>query len=625
MRAFKIVLLALLISSLTLPLASGFSEEYRFPWHPVMMDISIASNGSFAIAGITLSEYGKIPDHMCPIDSPGTYIGCRDLSRREYLIVEIGDGVRYVNATPAIGRFNFTAISIAPIGKRWFIVGIQQGTPCEFTICPNASYTVMEYFPGEDRIGRPVHLSWAEAQVLFHLPDAISSGGEASNGSLVFSFPYAGENYSVPTEALGDYLKLLNFTDSSGLMSESLLKLFRAVPFRGGVLLYLPSYGLEPYTPESYSFREYLLVRNEFNLYSPFDWIGHSGFVCLPDNGTLGDLTKGIFPPLLYYRGGKLIPVMNISVEAFNRTLGEGERFLCSWPVMRIQNGSRAEFGGSSSPPEFELPKDKGAYISVLKPMPHPSPNNMTLIDFCLNSNNCMHAEFENGSLTYLKIPFPGLFYYLNGRWLYRSIDSRVCSEVCTYGDTSRYNRTFVYNPAEKTLIPLESWNSSSSPRRAAFQHRGPVNKTSIPLQECAPTPEAAKMLKKVRVGDGFIFYYPAYAPRVSILGHETVVLWGSYSSATRARLNETCILFYSLGGNITFALKPKIAPVNVSVGMWNVELGVPYLDTSNSLNVSVEVPENTSTTETPGGGGICGPALLVGLALTPALMRRRR
>ncbi len=139
------------------------------------------------------------------------------------------------------------------------------------------------------------------------------------------------------------------------------------------------------------------------------------------------------------------------------------------------------------------------------------------------------------------------------------------------------------------------------------------------------PNAGSRQNAQKVRVGDGFIFYYPAYAPKASILGHETVVLWDSYSYATRARLNETCILFYSLGGNITFALKPKIAPVNVSVGMWNVELGVPYLDTSNSLNVSVEVPENTSTTETPEGGGICGPALLAGLSLVPALMRRRR
>ncbi len=625
MKLFRIVFIALLMSSLALPLSSGFSEEYTFPWHPVMMDISVASNGSFAIAGITLSEYGKIPDQVCPIDSPDTYIGCRDLSRREYLIVEIGDGVRYVNATTVLEGFNFTAVSIAPVGKRWFLVGIQQGTSCEFGVCPNASYTVMEYFPDEDRVGRPLHLPWGEAQVLFHLPEAMSSEGKASNGSLIFSFPYAGENYSVPTKAMENYLKLLNFTDSGGLTNESLLGLFRAVPFRDGVLLYLPSYGLEPYTSKPYSFREYLLVRNEFNLYSPFDWVGHSGFVCLPDNGTPGNLTKGIFPPLLYYRNGRLIPVMNVSVEAFNRTLEDGERFLCSWPVMKIQNESRVEFGGGSSLPEFKLPKGEGTYISVLKPMPHYSPSNMTLIDFCLNSNNCMHAEFDGGSLTYLQIPFPGLFHYLNSRWLYRSIDSRVCSEVCTYGDASRYNDTFVYNPAEKTLIPLESWNLSPSPGEETPKHLNRESGKSIPLSECVPTPEATKMLKKVRLGDGFIFYYPFYAPKVSILGRETVVLRGSYDSATRARLNETCILFYTLGGNVTFALKPKIVPVNVSVGIWKVELGVPYLDTSNSLNVSVEVPENTSTTETPGGGGICGPALLAGLSIIPALIRRRR
>ncbi|WP_297521207.1 CGP-CTERM sorting domain-containing protein [Thermococcus sp.] len=610
---------------MSLPLASGFSEEYTFPWHSLMMDISVASNGSFAIAGITLSEYGKIPDQVCPIDSPDTYIGCRDLSRREYLIVEIGDGVRYVNATAALKGFNFTAISVAPVGKRWFIVGVKQGASCEFGVCPNASYTVMEYFPGEDRIGRPVRIPWAESQVLFHLPDAISAGGGASNGSLVFSFSYAGENYSVPTEALGDYLELLNFTDSSGLTNDSLLKLFRAVPFRGGVLLYLPGYGLEPYTPEPYSFREYLLVQNEFNLYSSFDWVGHSGFVCLPDNGTPGNMTKGIFPPLLYYRGGGLIPVMNISVEAFNRTLEDGERFLFSWPVMEIRNESRAEFGGSSSPPEFKLPENKGVYLSLLKPMPHYSPNNMTLIDFYLNSNKCIHAEFENGSLTYLKIPFPGLFHYLNGRWLYQSMDAGSCPEFCIYMRTPRYNRTFVYNPAEKTLIPQDSWNLSPSLSGETPKHINQESGKSIPLSDCTPTPEATKMLKKVRVGDGFIFYYPAYAPEVSILGHETVVLRGSYDSATRARLNETCILFYSLRGNVTFALRLRVVPVNVSVGMWKVELGVPYLDTSNSLNVSVEASESTSTTETPGGGGICGPALLAGLSIIPALIRRHR
>ncbi|WP_297419572.1 CGP-CTERM sorting domain-containing protein [Thermococcus sp.] len=100
-------------------------------------------------------------------------------------------------------------------------------------------------------------------------------------------------------------------------------------------------------------------------------------------------------------------------------------------------------------------------------------------------------------------------------------------------------------------------------------------------------------------------------------------MLGDSYDSATLVGLNETCILFYDSGGNITFALKLRIVSVNVSIGTWKVELGIPYLDTSNSVAVSIDAPGNTSTTRTPESHGICGPAFLVGLTLVPVLLRR--
>jgi len=624
MRAFRIALIALLIASLALPLSAGSPNGYMFPRHPVMMHLSVASNGSFAVVGITISEYGRIPGYMCPIDSPGTYIGCRELSRREFLILELGNGVKYVNLTGSLAGFNFTSFSVVPIGERWFLIGVKKGHPCEFGICANVSYTVMEYFPG-GKLGKPVSVPRDEAWVLFHLPEAMAAGGKASDDSLVFSFSYAGENYSVPAEAFRDYLELLNFTDSSGLTNESLLKLFRAVPFRDGVLLYLPGYGLEPYAPEPHSLREYLLVRNELNAYSPFLWAGHKGFVCVPGNGTSKPMTDGIFPPLFYYHGGRLLPVMNISVETFNRTLKDGERFRCSWPVLGTPNESRAEFGGNSSPPEFKLPKVEGVYTSLIKPMPHYSPNNLTLIDLCLNSGSCLHAEFDGGSLIYLRTPFSGLFFRLNGRWLYHSMNAGDCHEFCIYGRTPRYNRTFLYDPAKKMLIPLDSWSPGSFREKTAPQHPGGENVWRP--SKCIPTPESSKMLKKVRVGDGVMFYYPVYAPRISLKGRETVLLGGPSGLAVFAELNGTCVLFYRAGEGTTFALRPDVMPVSVPVGNWTVELGVPYLDTANSLGVSVEIPENTTSSGTTGttGPGICGPALLVGLSVVAALIRRNR
>jgi len=45
----------------------------------------------------------------------------------------------------------------------------------------------------------------------------------------------------------------------------------------------------------------------------------------------------------------------------------------------------------------------------------------------------------------------------------------------------------------------------------------------------------------------------------------------------------------------------------------------------SSSTTTSSSSTPSQSTTSTKGGGGICGPAALVGLALVPLLLRRRR
>ncbi len=66
---------------------------------------------------------------MCPIDPPGTYIDCHGLSRREYLLFEVGDGVRYINITDSLVSFDFTAISIAPLGEEVVYRGDTSGSP----------------------------------------------------------------------------------------------------------------------------------------------------------------------------------------------------------------------------------------------------------------------------------------------------------------------------------------------------------------------------------------------------------------------------------------------------------------------------------------------------------------
>ncbi|CAD5244731.1 CGP-CTERM sorting domain-containing protein [Thermococcus camini] len=643
MRTSRFIVLLLIIGVILPQQATAEpAPGYRFPDHPVMMRLSVASNGSFALIGITLSEYGKLPDYMCPVDSPNTYIGCRELSGRKYLLFEVGDGVKYVNLTDSVAGFNFTAFSAAPLGRKWFLIGVRHLSPCEFDVCTNVSYTVMEYFPEEGRIGRPVRLSQIDSDVLFNLAGVMAVSGTISNGSLVFSFPYANETYSVPVEAFEKYLRLLNFSDSSGLNAESLLKLFRAVPFRRGIILYLPSYGLEAYTPEPYSVREYLLIGNRSSVYFPHMWVGHSDFVCSPSNASATPLTGRLFPPLLYYHNGKLSPLLNLSVETYVRaSYGSGGAFTCARPVLKLPNETPVRVGGNSSVPELELPPGEGrVYISIVRTVPHYSPQNFTFVDLCVNREEILHARIGESSVSFLQTPFPGLFLNVNGSWVYGRLSGGGFRNFCIYYWEPAFNETFVYDPVGRILRPIEvsTLGDSSHEFRAWKANRSAVSfitpsldisRISLEnLSLCVPSSKAASMLRGVKVGEGMLFYYPFYVTGIALEGRDWATVWGDYSSNAPTTLDDTCLAFYYLNGRITSALKAETAVVTVPVGNWSVKLGIPYIDTGNALNVSPELPEESTPTQTlprEGGSGVCGPAVIIGFSVIPLLLRGKR
>ncbi|AEK73891.1 hypothetical protein GQS_09990 [Thermococcus sp. 4557] len=644
MRTSRFLVILLLIGAvLPQQVIAEPAPGYRFPAHPVMMHLSVASNGGLALIAITVSEYGKPVEHMCPIDSPDTYIGCRELSGRKYLLFEVGDGVKYVNLTDSLAGFNFTALSAAPVGRKWFLVGARHISPCEFDVCTNVSYTVMEYLPEEERIGRPVRLSQIDSDVLFNLPDAMAVSGTISNGSLVFSFPYANETYSVPVEAFEEYLHLLNFSDSSGLNAESLLKLFRAVPFRGGLILYLPSYGIEAYTPEPYSLREYLLIGNRSSVYFPYMWVGHSGFVCSPNNASATPLTGRLFPPLLYYRNGRLSPLFNLSVEVPPSAFGNAsETLTCPNPVLKLPNGTLARVGGNSFVPELELSPGEGrVYISIVRTVPHYSPENSTFVDFCVNREKILHAEFSDSSVQFLRMPFPGLFMNVNGSWVYGRLSDRGFRNFCVYYWGPAFNETFVYDPAGRTLRPIEEstveYGSSNEfhawkANQSAVSFITPSFDISrIPLENlsrCVPSSRAASMLRGVKVGEGILFYYPFYVTGIALEGRGWATVWGDYSSNARTTFDGTCLAFYYSDGRITSALKAETAVVAVPVGNWSVKLVIPYIDTGNALNVSPEPPEENTPAQTlpaEEGSGVCGPAAIIGFSVIPLLLRKKR
>ncbi|NJE41662.1 CGP-CTERM sorting domain-containing protein [Thermococcus sp. GR6] len=640
MKSSRALLLVVIIGALLFPPAhaDSASSGYPIPDYPVMMRISVASNGSLALLAITFSVYGNPPEGMCPIDSPDTYLACRELSFRDYLLFEVDDGVKYINVTSVLLPQNFTAFSPAPIGRKWFLAGIRsEYYPCHFGDCFNASYTVMEYFPSEGRIGEPVAVPNLTAETLFNFPRLLSSRATLSNGSLLFYFPYANETYTVPLDTFSPYLELLNFSDSKGLDVEGFLKLLRAVPLRDGFLVYLPTYGLVPYADAPHMEREYLLIRNESSLYISYLWVGHTGFVTFPSNMTNVPLTEELFPPVFYYHDGELKPILEFSLEHYNWSpYGSVGKLIRTHIALKLPPETRAKAGGKSSMPGVNIPTEGRAYLSVLQSMPHYSPENLTFIDFCVNLRDCLHAELRGDSLTYLKLPFPGLFQYSNGSWFYRSMSRRECLNLCARWWSPRYNGTYIYNPIKRELSSTIPVNSPGSSKERGWYHIYSANKTGVrfldynftfhdvpleKLSECVPSAEAARMLKGIEVGNGVLLYYPVYTTGVALEGSESAGLWGAYDRYVRVSLNETCILFYYSEDTVKFALKPSTAIVEVPVGEWEMKLSLPYLDLSKSASVSVKYPGNEKREESK----ICGPGLLVGLPLLPLLTRKRR
>ncbi len=62
-------------------------------------------------------------------------------SRREYLLFEVGDGVRYINITDSLVSFNFTAIFIAPLVNGSIASGARGG------ICGSTLLMLLATFP----------------------------------------------------------------------------------------------------------------------------------------------------------------------------------------------------------------------------------------------------------------------------------------------------------------------------------------------------------------------------------------------------------------------------------------------------------------------------------------------
>ena len=617
MRTRRFILIYLILGAIFFQqVLAEPAPHYQLPGHSVMMRLSVASNGSFALIAVTLSVYGNPPEGMCPIDSPDTYLTCRELSFMEYLLIEAGDGLEYVNLSPFAAPHNFTFVLPVPFGDEWLLEGTDKlPHACHFGVCSNVSRAFMKFSPGDAQIGEPVNSSGISAEILSSIPELLSSAGEAVNGSLVFRFTYLNKTCSLPIEEFSPYLNRLNFSDSNGLSAMKLLESLKAVPLREGLLIYLPAYGLVPYSTEPYMEKGYLIITNDSDPYEPYLWVAHAGFLSVPTNASTVSLTQELFPPLFYYDGSKLTPLLNFSLERYEWSPpGSRMRLIKTRVFLELPREGELTEDGPSPVPNIPLPLEGRVYLSAIQPMPHYSLREATLIDFCLNFGDCIHAELRNGSLTYLQMPFPGIFAYWQGSWLYRSMDQRECFNFCSYGWNPRYNGSYIYNESERILVPLNTSIGGSVPRIPL----GSVPST-LPngISECVPDQKAARMLREVRVGEGSIFYYPVYTTGVSLKGAERAVVWGTYGEGTAGPLNGTCVFFYYQNGSVVFAMRPKVTYVPVAVGSWRLEVALPYIDVNKTVAVSVGHARGRAKK-------VCGPALFLLLSLIPLMGRGR-
>ncbi|WP_297535725.1 hypothetical protein [Thermococcus sp.] len=555
-KCLALIPLLLLLLSMAQPLGASPSTQpaYVIPAFPVMFHLTLASNGSTAFLLLRGDVYSGYVDYMCPIDSPDSDFQCHVWNRTDDLLIEFGNGTRLANVTWLLG---YNSSSFAPFGHRWFLV------------YPHA---VREYFPSQKRFGKLVNVSALTDWTLYNLPTVMSLWPRVSNGSLVFSSPYNG-TYSVPLGLLRPYLEPLAFNVSEGLSERRFLEYLRAVPFRGGLLIYLPTYGISLCGNGS------LVVENFSNPYLPHRWVYYKG----------GEFPEKSFPLVLYYRNGRLRPLLTF--------VPYGDSLALSVPEFSVSAG------GNSSVPEIEVPTGWGrVYLWELGVYPHYSPTNTTFIDLEAEtagwSDTALHAELINGSrLVYLNVPVPGSFYYFKDHWFYE----------CASCHPKRYylydwrNHTLIegnFSPSAVTEeVPwYHVWNVTSvevvfNDYRVDF-HRIPLANFS----GCVPNDTAiVKRLQGIQVGNGVLLYFRDYQTGLSLAGEEWALSHG-------VPLSSTCPFFYYAGGRIRFRMKLGVAHATVPVGNWRLTLSYPYINATPMVNVSVVrlEAENTTPTVTP-------------------------
>ena len=604
-----IPLLLLLLSTAPLSGASSSSPAYVIPAFPVMMYLRPVSNGSTAFIFIQTEVYGNYVSYMCPIDYPDTDFECHDVSETSYLLVELGNGTALMNLGSLINgtgepERSFSLYpSLAPFGHSWFLV---------------YGHTAREYYPHQNSFGASRNVSTVTAWTLSNLWLVMSVTPEISNGSLIFSFPYNG-TYSVPLDLFRPYLKPLAFNVSEGLSEREFLEHLRAVPFRGGLLIYLPTYGISLCGNGS------IVLENPLNPYIPYWWVYYRE----------SEFPKHSFPLVFYYRNGRLKPALKLVPHGNSLTFNISKMI----PFKVI---------GDSSVPKVNAPNN-ALYVGEIRVDTGYPPTNVTFvrISFVSPGSERKHllAEIVNGRfLIYLKMPFEGRFYYSRDHWFYE----------CASCHPKRY---YLYNWRNHTLIEgnfspdseiVENvspslWNATAV--SLAFNDRT-IDLYLAPLSnfsECLPPSRPVAMkLKEMGIARGVFLYFPHYTTGVSLVGREWAIVSGT-GADIGVGVSEAlpCPAFYYAGGRIRFRMKLGVAHATVPVGNWRLTLSYPYINATPMVNVTVVQlgienttstpssntttsanPTSPTTSSTPSptsGWGICGPGavlLLVVLVL---------
>ena len=558
-RCLGLILPALLLLSIIPPsgASSISSPAYVVPAFPVMFHLRLTSNGSTAFAFIEADAYGNYVEYMCPIDYPDSDFECHEVSKSNYLLVELGNSAELIDVSGLVLRPQEGSrepivlyTSFAPFGGGWFLVH---------------NRTVREYYPIQNRFGSPVNVSTIMAWTLTNLWRVMSVPPEISNGSLVFTFPYNG-TYRVSLGLFRPYLEPFAFNASRSMSEREFITHLRAVPFRGGLLIYLPTYGVSLCGNGS------LVVKNQLNPYVPYRWVYYRA----------GEFPKHAFPLVFYYKDGHLGPVLRVV------PYGNG---------LAIDVSKTASFrvGGSSSAPKVDVPR-KTLYVGEVEVDTGYPPTNVTFVRVLILSPGLARrkllGEVVNGrSLLYLNLPFEGQFYYSKGHWFY----------YCTSCTPKRY---YLYDWRDHALIegnfspdakyvgkvPPGLWNATG----VDFMFNdNRIDLFLVPLSNfsrCLPDSRPVAMkLKEMGIGNGFLLYFPRYTTGISLAGMEWAIVSDTGDDVgVMVSGKLPCPLFYYANGSIKFFMRLTLANVTIPVGSWMLTLSYPYINATPMVNVSV-------------------------------------